>query len=202
LLVLGLLAVWLLLVVVLWVLGVGVGVGLAAVAKIKPDEGQRAALAKRMFDFATTGDHAAVQAAARKALATWANQDVRDATVQAIATGDENARKAAIWLAMDLKEPRAADAVCELLGKGVSPELVEALKKFGPACEDAAVKLLTNTNDPAVAVATCDVLGAVGTRKCVPTLGQVVLKARTSHPQVAEAAKQARVIVEKREKMR
>ncbi|HYE19028.1 MAG TPA: HEAT repeat domain-containing protein, partial [Tepidisphaeraceae bacterium] len=175
---------------------------LAALAKVKPDAAQQAVLAKRMYDFATTGDNAELQAAARKALVTWANQDVRDATVQAIATGDEVVRKAAIWLAMELKESRAADAICELLGKGASGDLVEALKKFGPAAEDGTIKLLVSTNDPGIAAAACDVLGAVGTKKCVQTLGQVALKARAQHPQVAEAAKQARAIVEKREKMR
>ncbi|HSI36681.1 MAG TPA: HEAT repeat domain-containing protein [Tepidisphaeraceae bacterium] len=175
---------------------------LAALAKIKPDPAKQAEMAKRMYDLATTGDNAAVQAAARTALVVWANKEVRDATVQAIATGDEGVRKAAIWLAMELKEARAADAVCELLGKGVSPELVEALKRFGPPAEDGAVRLLISTNEPGVAAAACEVLGAVGTRKCVQTLGQVALKARAQHPQVALAAKQAREIVEKREKMR
>jgi len=176
---------------------------LTALVAIKPDQ-TNVALPKRLYELATEGADAKVQAAARKALVTWANAEVRDAVLTSISPAVSDAqRKSAMVLAVELREMRAVSLLCECVGQNLSAiEAAEALKQFGAAGEELLLKLLNTTNQEAVAIRVCDILQTVGTRKSAPVLATTALNARTKYPALCEAAKAARAIVEKRVGMR
>lgn len=92
-------------------------------------------------------------------------------------------------------DARCAEAVSKKLGDFFSHDAaVEALRKMGPTAEDALMKAAPS-NNANVSLAAVELLGEVGTQKSLTLLGKA---AKSSNPEVREAAKEAMVAIHDR----
>jgi hypothetical protein len=134
-----------------------------------PDE-RRGEVVKALEPLVNDKDHFTREGAI-EALGVWGTKETTPVLLRAMKQKDS--RGAAITALGRLKDERAIEPIAERLedffDRGPA---AEALKKMGPAAEDAVLKQLNHT-DNQVRDAACNILKAIGTAKSLPALERV-----------------------------
>jgi predicted Zn finger-like uncharacterized protein len=109
--------------------------------------------------------------AAIEALGVWGTRDTVPLLLKTMQ--EKETRAASIRALGRLKDERAVEPIADRLEDFFERgEAVEALKKMGPAAEEAMIQRLRHT-DGGVRQAACDVLKVVGTKRSLPILQKV-----------------------------
>lgn len=166
--------------------------------KTLPPEEHQKTIAKKLFELALNEPDPATRALAIDALKIWADEAVKDSIIATLHSDiDETKRATAISLAVFFKDPRAVRPLCQCLAEGKNiPDVLPALKEFGPAPEEFLIPLLTKS-DPTVQANCFDILRDIGTRRCFMALNTII-KNKTAEEPVRKQAKETLIGINRR----
>ncbi|WP_237722686.1 HEAT repeat domain-containing protein [Singulisphaera acidiphila] len=130
------------------------------------------------------------RADAAKALAVWGGSENTPALLKSLKDPAFNVRWAILDALRDMRDPKAAEALIDyLMTSNDRGKAAEALKAIGPAAEEAVLRGLTH-HDGFARMDVCKILQAIGTRKSIPALRDLV-RAGQGHGLDVMAAREA-----------